>query len=100
MTVIDVHNNLVTTHSYEIAKQPASPSSRVWIQNSTATAAIPAGPLRAPLTMPREDRAFWTARWQREEAETRAEIARGEGRSFASAADAIRALYEVDDDPR
>ncbi len=52
-----------------------------------------------PLVIPDADDVFyWTRRWQEEEAETLAELGRGEGRVFPSAMEAIKGLFEVEDD--
>ena len=51
-----------------------------------------------PFAIPRSQLYYWTARWQDDEREALAELARGEGREFKSAADAIRWLLDPEDE--
>ncbi len=55
------------------------------------------GAVAIPLVIPRDELYYWTATWQDGEQESRAALARGEGRSFPSAAAAIRALLDPND---
>jgi hypothetical protein len=45
-----------------------------------------------PVSIPSDEVFFWTSEWLAGEAESRAALARGEGITFATADDAIRAL--------
>lgn len=55
------------------------------------------GSHEVPPSIPRDQRYYWTSRWQREEAETLAAYERGEGREFETGLDAVRWLLDNDD---
>jgi hypothetical protein len=50
-----------------------------------------------PASIPREQAYYWTSRWQQDEQEALAEIARGQGRTFATTQEAIMWLLTEDD---
>ncbi len=50
-----------------------------------------------PASIAEDQLYYWTARWQREEQETLEELARGEGRHFESADEAVRWLLDPSD---
>jgi hypothetical protein len=51
-----------------------------------------------PFSVPRSQLYYWTTRWQEDEQASLDELARGEGRSFPNAAEAIRWLLAPDED--
>jgi hypothetical protein len=64
---------------------------------SVNTASKPERAARAPLFIPHGQDYFWTAEWQRGEAEALEEIANGDIRRFTSGTDAVRWLLADDD---
>lgn len=66
------------------------------LDTSSDSASVPeeARDRRVPLFIPREQVYFWTAEWQKGEAEADAELRRGEARSFDDPEEALRWLDE------
>ena len=53
---------------------------------------------RVPLFVPRDQAYYWTAQWQRDEAEAVREIGEGQGRRFTSGAAAAEWLLSDEDE--
>lgn len=77
------------------------------VQSAASTAAIPVGtstetnstlpaPRGMPASVPADELYYWSESWQAGEGETRESLARGEGRTFNTAKDAIRYLLTND----
>ncbi|MDQ6617646.1 MAG: hypothetical protein M3083_23570 [Actinomycetota bacterium] len=53
-------------------------------------------PVGMPMVIARDQLYYWSAKWQADEAEAADELARGEGRTFGTATEAIRWLLSDD----
>lgn len=54
-------------------------------------------PSRIPFSLPSSQLYYWTRRWQEDEAEAIAQLARGEGHRFTDTAEALRWLLSDED---
>lgn len=68
----------------------------VRIRSSSVANLPPARRRRLPVSIPSAQAYYWTRRWQRDEAESVAELERGEGVEFGDANAAIRWLLSDD----
>lgn len=69
----------------------------VAVRPNTSTSNVSRARHDVPVTIPRDQLYYWSGQWQRGEEVALAELARGEGRYFASATDAIRWLLAPED---
>jgi hypothetical protein len=87
----------VTTGVFDLSETAAAANtSAVPVDFSTATNSSLPAPRGMPASVPAGELYYWTEAWQVGETETRAALARGEGRTFATARDAIRYLLSND----
>jgi len=74
-----------------------------WARVTTFSTEMSPGPVDVsrgmlPLSIPLDQRYYWTSMWQTDEGESLARIDAGEGREFASIDEAIAYLLSANDD--